>query len=1220
MSDFAHGSCNPGQWGLTFFLTLIAIILVALCISTSSSGESERVKVTGIDGDLLVHPGQNARYNFSVKNNATVSDRYLLEIALEYAWEGEVISITSEANGEPVSFIGSETGMITTTGLPAGKGLLVEIMIHIPMLGGDEDWNTQNGLMSGSYCTISLWASSMSDDFTSKGTDKFEARMAAHHNVALEAVPDTLFVTTVGEESERIANYALKATYLSNDGNGDVVFLDVSTEIPSLWNVFLGESVFFSPAPGMTFNTSLSVVAPVGEEWTPEPLLVGVRGEVTSGNGSEVTTRTYLKKTGRASLFVENDTVICNPGEQVKHPLSIQNLGNAEDSFAISIMEGEESHWIILESNLTEPVQPFDITEFFIYILVPTEGAPPYGSTMNFTISATSDLSKDGETDSITLKVVVGIRRNSSMTIFGDTNGVVLPGKNLSFESLMTNTGNLPEELYVSMEKVVDIEGIHHESRADDWGIESSLERRFLQIGESVDLTITILAPDNALMGERLNVTIRAVPTLSNMREEEFQGINISVVTGNLTEIHIIPLEALISAGPNETVRHTLIIQNKSDHNITLNNSNTKGLDVNISFAGEGKLDHWVWMPSNLSIRPYSSSRIYLFTRIPPRALADTDYGITIAIEGYYRTSTDISLRVSQAYEINIHFPDTSHKIIQGRKTSYTLVIENLGNGVDVVELSVKNSVDYWRTSLRKTSLSIGAFTNREISVDVFSPSQNQYHGNPGEYARFLINATSKGAYSEVYTPNTYLSFIGVDSPSSPMDSYYTFDPNLTNDSYRLGTIQGYCYGNKTITYEFTFMNLGEGDDTEFIIPDISSPSYMDISVTMGNGVGVSGSFKAQEYLPIPLKLHIRINPITEPPRSQKEPIIFRISSPSSSNSILIYTRILYLDLFFQKVDIPSEVHEGKEVEVCLTVKASFGLFEIDSGYDGIDLIRNLKIVGYFDGKRILSHTIERLRIGEGSDIKMIWRIQTLRWNEKEKEDDLIIKIEEYSTYQGEVEQYRDNNQRKNKVVVRDAYMTDQANMDAMTSFAVFLVLLVLGWLVVARFGGYLIKKEKTDRAFFLLFALLFALMWGSIFNLPWHYLFGDGNWTGLFLSYLTLFVIFPLLLILIARKTRSYPIVEMCALMVLPFYLIAVSAGAGIEAVEEAISSSMVISGFGFNLEFPVVYIIPFYLIIGWMINHRMVSRYNLIVGMIKDVRQDLLERSMEARRKYYA
>jgi len=1202
---------------LTF--SLIALFFIVLMLPSHASGESERVTVTAVGGDMLVHPGEMENYTFRVHNNGTTSDRYLITLSIEYPWEGGVRQIVREDTGAPISFTPTETGVLTTEGIAPRKNLLVEASVAVPMLRGDEGWNRNNGLFEGEKATVSLWAYSMSDNFTSKGTDRFVVRMGAFHSAGIELLRTEEWVTTVGEESERIAIYPVSVTYLSNDGKKDNVHLSIVEGDSGLWDVFIQDRNFYIASPGQVFNTSVSVVAPVGEEWSPGPHNVTIRCEVDSGNGSEATTTTYLRKAAGVSLFADNTTIMCDPGEKEILPLKVQNLGNTEDVIALFIDKGKDNHWLTLKSNATDPLFPFELTTVNLSVLIPTEGAPPYGSAENFTVTALSNLSAGTKRDSLTIHVIVGVRRNGSISGIGNLNAVLLPSEKARFNVLMKNTGNLPEEIYLSIERFVHIDGLLVTARRGNWSVESSIEREYLEIGESAVVTLTVTVPDDGLLGENLTLTLRAVPTQALNHRQDFPFVNITVIVGNLTDIKIVPVLTRREGGPNETLNHTLIIQNHSDHNITLNLTHTSGLFLNISGADAG-MKNWFWMPTPLIIRPYSNSTVYLFTRIPPRALAYTDFNLTVFIEGYFNTSAGIHIRVSQVYMIHLYFSGTSHKILPGRNTSYTLIIQNSGNGYDVVNLSVKNQVEHWNTTLEFTSISITPFSSRFIIVNVIAPAVLEYHGRAAEGARFLVNATSLGASDESYTPYTYLTILSVEPPSDPQNSYYTFDPDMTNDTFTLGTIHGYCYENRTITYAFTFMNLGEGAETNFVIPDIPAPPFMKISITMGDGLPVQDSFTAGDYTPIPLFLHITLLPITAPMNMTNEPLIFRINSPQSTASVYIYTDPLYLDLYFQIVDAPDEVPEGKEMNIHVVVNASAGPFPFHTYYEGIDYINDVRIVGYFDGERFFNHTIDRIEVGKSVGFDVRWRAPAMRWNEKERESRLTIAIKSYKAYQGDVERVKANNVRVNTITLRDASLADYTTVDAVTSSVILIILVLIEWLALTRFRDFVLHEKKTRKYLFPVFIVLFAILWGTAFNLPWHYFLSNANELALYLSYFTLFLVFPAVLYFVSKVTRSYGIVALSAIVILPVYLVAVSIGAGSEAAWDALFSNMLVSLPGLSFEFPVSYLTPLYFVFGMTVDYQMLRRYNTMKAMIEDIKRDLFRRMKETRRELNA
>ncbi len=1191
------------------------MLIISILFFHDTEADQQRVIVESDYGELVVHPGQEADYVFTVENNGTVSDRYLIEISREYQWDTSVVVIVLESNGELLPYTVTETGVLTTEGLPAGDRIFVQVRIFIPMLTGNDEWNSDHGLDSGDFSTISLWAYSMGDDFTSAGTDQFEARMTAYHGVGIETYPDSRSVSTIGEEGDRIALYQLSITYLSNDGLGDVIRLGVVSGVSPQWGVFLNYFVFNPHKPGQVFNTTLSVVAPVGMEWTSDPWEVQVRGWVNSGNGTTISTFTYLKKTGKVSIFVEGSTVTCDPGQRVPFQISVQNLGNTRDSFSMVISSQKQSHWIEMDSNETEQVNPYETTDFSIRILVPTLGAPPNGSLVNFSISAFSNLSGGVVNDTIRFSVLVGITRNASIQLTTTSSILVLPEETRKFGVTLINTGNLPEEIRVHLELNIKIDGVPYNDRITLWNVVISREREFLQIGESFSSEIAITASNKILLGERVNITIRAVPTKSSKDPSNFEAVNGTVIVGNYTEISIIPESQIQHGKPNETVEHPIIIRNDSDHNISINGSSSGNLFLNITNDKNTEMEYWLWTPSNFTILPYTESKIYIFLKIPRMALAHTYYNLSVNIKGYYNITKEIAVKVTQVFEVELKFMDTSHKIIQGTKTNYTLTVLNNGNGKDVVELKIFGTEEYWKISFQNSTISIEPYSEKSISVYVTSPSTNEYHGRSGEGVRYLINATSTYSYYEIFTPFTYLTFIGVEPPEDTLRSYYTFDPNLSNETYSIGTVHGYCYQEKSIIYTFTFMNLGEGPDTMFVVPEMFPPSYINITLRHESGEEITGSFTAPDYVPITLYLEIHVSTIVSPFAIDTSPLYFKINSPVGSASFSIKTEILYLDLYIQKIEVPTSLAEGNEVEVKIIVSTASGLSDSTSDIYWIDYVINIRIVGYFDGDRVFEHIIDSLKIGATTIVTITWKTPALNWNEKEKKDFLSVHIEDYETYQGDVETYKDNNQMRNKVTIRDAYLTDRSNMESITSLSLFITLMIMGFFIYSKIGKLLLRKKQRRKSFYVLTSVIMALLWGSIFNFPWQYAFGDGNTAGLFLSYLSIIVVFPCLIIFISNRTRSTRIVGISSIIMFPLYLIALSAGAGIDAILQTFVSTIDLEISGNVIAFPLWYLILIYFAFGILMNNWMKQRYNATKKFIEDIDSGLNSAIMELR-----
>ena len=521
------------------------------------------------------------------------------------------------------------------------------------------------------------------------------ATIPAKHKLYLEC-PDN--ERTVLEGESAVYNLTLR-----NLGN-TVENVAITTETFSGWNVSL-DIDRSALGPGMDTPFHLTVTpdayAAGGEQAT---VRVRATPDALPSANISLDTVTHLQQEFRIRLGCTASVQGVNPGSLASFPVSVTNLGNGPDEVTVSLVGGSRWTTYLEPSHFTLP------RNATLYSTVVTR-APvnsPAGDTLEVEVLGASVFYPNAR-DNITLKAKVNMVNRFTLDIFPPTL-YADPGGKGSFNVTVTNTGNTPDRVVLSMSK----------SRS------SSDQELPLAIGESATVAFEVPVGNDEEAWTRHVINVSGVSAIN----DSARGSTAATLVVN--QVHRIgceltPSELMLK--PGEEGIPVLSVWNEGN-----------GPEV-ASVSLEEMPGGWHGGPENTSL---NMERLKMaMTPVPVRVPAGTPVGshrlvlnVSDGIGQFH--ILNLTVRVLQVHNFTLSVFPPSVKTTPGKSVSMALYVRNFGNGIEDVELGAQGKQASW---LR--------FSENFPSANRSSERQVEFTVKPGPDAtpgKYVMTVTGTGA------------------------------------------------------------------------------------------------------------------------------------------------------------------------------------------------------------------------------------------------------------------------------------------------------------------------------------------------------------------------------------------------------------------------------------------------------------------------------------------
>jgi uncharacterized membrane protein len=310
----------------------------------------------------------------------------------------------------------------------------------------------------------------------------------------------------------------------------------------------------------------------------------------------------------------------------------------------------------------------------------------------------------------ITLNVVIP---SYSLVVGADSNLTGDPGTTVAHTIVVTNTGNVPDIIEISMSGA-------------SWATTPSVTAVQVLQGASIDVLVDVDIPPGTLAGEMDTAVFTAISQGSGNTLTDTATITTTVdaVYGVLIEP-----DYAATAQPGSTITYTLIVTN------TANTTDT----INLAVSGA------VWTTnlatSSVMLATGESVLVDVTVDVPVDAAGNqVDTAVVTATSANDGTASDTAtLATTAAVVASVTVsPDEAMAGLPGDAIAYTVVITNEGNFVDTFDLAVLDNS--WATAVVPTAVTLNAGQAQSVAVTVNIPTS----AFGGEMDAALVTATSQ--------------------------------------------------------------------------------------------------------------------------------------------------------------------------------------------------------------------------------------------------------------------------------------------------------------------------------------------------------------------------------------------------------------------------------------------------------------------------------------------
>ena len=201
-----------------------------------------------------------------------------------------------------------------------------------------------------------------------------------------------------------------------------------------------------------------------------------------------VATRTTLAQWRGAEIEPETASAVGSPGETITYTLTVTNVGDITDTFAVSA----EADWLTSVAALVGPLEPGGSTPVQVAVTIPEDAAS--GDSDTASILFHSEL--PGSLDAwATLTTTAQADYSLQVTAEDDTMTASAAAMPVTFTLHLTNTGSVTDTYDLTI--------------TSTWTVEYSSPIGPLAAGESQTIFVVVQVPPDAIIGDMNVATLR---------------------------------------------------------------------------------------------------------------------------------------------------------------------------------------------------------------------------------------------------------------------------------------------------------------------------------------------------------------------------------------------------------------------------------------------------------------------------------------------------------------------------------------------------------------------------------------------------------------------------------------------------------------------------------------------------------------------------------------
>ena len=472
-----------------------AMVITGVAVNAGVTVSPETSTEAGLPDASVVH-------SYAVKNTGNTADSFDLSLSGQ-SW-------TSTLSAAQVGPLGAdETAMVTVT-----------MTIPSSATGGQED-------------SVTLTATSASDPSTAT-----EAK-------AVTQVTTVRAVSVTPAAASAAAAPGATAVYTFTVKNEGTVVDTYSLAVAgAAWGSLLSETQVGPLDPGESASASVTVTVPVdalaGDSDTSTLVVTSLVDGSISAEANLTTSASVVRG---VTVTPASASGSADPASTAIYTLTIENAGNAPDTFDISITDGAVFPATAEPTSITLAALASGTVE--IRVIVPADTPAGTTDTATVTVTSTSDASVTGQAVLATSANTVAAVTITPVTA-GETSD---PGTSVDYVLTVRNDGNAADTFAVTLDN-------------PDFSTEVLAQVGPVAPGDTAVLTVTVDVPDDArakkVDSARVTLTSMNVPSVN-------AAATVSTTVGQVFQLSIDPSTATQPAGPGVTVSFEVRITNEGN-------------------------------------------------------------------------------------------------------------------------------------------------------------------------------------------------------------------------------------------------------------------------------------------------------------------------------------------------------------------------------------------------------------------------------------------------------------------------------------------------------------------------------------------------------------------------------------------------------------------------------------------------------------------------------
>ena len=482
---------------------------------------------------------------------------------------------------------------------------------------------------------------------------------------------------------------------------------------PSYWTAQLSQSQITVPALA-TRSVTLTVGVPANATADSVGKQIIVTANPDFGDTEAITTTTKVDQTYGIQTSTPTASKNTVGGSTVTFSLIINNTGNGADTVAVS-HSGEPSSWTV--SHVSSVTVPAAGSRSVTVTVVPPSNAT--AGTYQTTVKATSS---DGTTNDQTTFIII-IDKVYGLTLSsGDVSKYVTPNTPTYYNLSVTNTGNTADNAIIGIVNALA-----------GWTVLPTSNPVFLSPGQTKAFQILVTAPNTALAGTQVQITVNAT---SNGNSSIVRQLSINAVVNQVYDPRVTPQTNSQVIAPGSSGVFKINVSNQGNGNDT----------IDLSLSGVPTGQGWVFNfnPVSVTLTPGQTKTVDLTFAIGSKA-AYGDNLITVIGTSHgtsHTGTTPVVVSISQFYSLAmVPVGASTQRVDPGGSITFNFSATNTGNGPDDVTFSVLRLDISWVSYFSKTTiynLPANGTDTTMLTIEVPSTS------NSGTY-RFDVKAVSNG-------------------------------------------------------------------------------------------------------------------------------------------------------------------------------------------------------------------------------------------------------------------------------------------------------------------------------------------------------------------------------------------------------------------------------------------------------------------------------------------